>query len=461
MKIKIKKSDLIWNYIGTFMGMFGNFLILPVLLLRLGADEYGLWNIYLSVGGITTLFDFGFNVTFARNITYCWSGAERLDYNKVDSVENGSVNFELFNEILNTCKRVYCIISTTAAFLIGSIGTVYILKISSGLNMLMVSASWAIYVFAIFLNVLYGYYDSFLRGVGDIEGINRVRVISKAIHVLVAVGLLISGLGIVGASIGYLVHGLVFRIGAKKRFYRYSDIGNRLEHYKTKHKKINTNIINVVWHNAWREGMVQSADYLCNHITVIIVSFYCSLSETGAYSLAVQLTQAIVMVSAVIYNAYQPEIQSSYVVRDFKNIKKILSIILVSLVCITSLGGAVLILIGVPAIRFLRPTAALNSTLILLVLFYQLLLRLRNCYTSYLAATNRIIYAKSFLASGILTIILSIVINELFHIGIWGIVISQIAAQLAYNLWRWPIMVHKELNLSIKDILNELSVKNH
>ncbi len=439
--------------------MFGNFLILPVLLLCLEADEYGLWNLYLSVGGITTLFDFGFNVTFARNITYCWSGANRLDYEKVDIADKGHVNFVLFNDILNSCKRVYCIISTSAALFIGSIGTVYILKISGDLNKLIVSFSWAIYVVAIFLNVLYGYYDSFLRGVGDIEGLNRVRVISKAIHVLVAVGLLMSGLGIVGASIGYLVHGLVFRIGAKKRFYRYSDIGKKLEHNKTKHKKINKSIINVVWHNAWREGMVQSADYLCNHITVIIVSFYCSLAETGAYSLAVQLSQAIVMVSAVIYNTYQPEIQSSYVSRDFSNIKKNISIILVSLICITTLGGIVLILVGVPVIRFLRPTAVLNTTLIVLVLFYQLLLKLRNCYTSYLAATNRIVYAKSFFASGILTIILSVGINELFHIGIWGIVISQIAAQLAYNLWHWPIMVHKELNLSIKDILYVFLVK--
>jgi hypothetical protein len=34
----------------------------------------------------------------------------------------------------------------------------------------------------------------------------------------------------------------------------------------------------------------------------------------------------------------------------------------------------------------------------------------------------------------------------------WGLVVAQIATQLAYNVWKWPMQVHKELNLKWRDM---------
>ena len=64
MGIKAKKKDIVWNYIGIFFSMGANFLILPFMLWFLDADSIGLWYVYLSIGGIAALFDFGFNPTF-------------------------------------------------------------------------------------------------------------------------------------------------------------------------------------------------------------------------------------------------------------------------------------------------------------------------------------------------------------------------------------------------------------
>ena len=72
MNTKISGNDVIWNYIGIFMTMFGNFLNLPFMLKYMDSEVLGLWYVFLSIGGIVTLFDFGFNTTFARNISYIW-----------------------------------------------------------------------------------------------------------------------------------------------------------------------------------------------------------------------------------------------------------------------------------------------------------------------------------------------------------------------------------------------------
>ncbi|WP_283652021.1 hypothetical protein [Enterococcus faecium] len=95
MRIQLKKRDVIWNYLGVVMNLGGNFLILPFLLYFLDDNRYGLWNIFVSLGGIVALFDFGFNTTFARNITFCWSGAKALSKESVEYSDSLEPDFLL------------------------------------------------------------------------------------------------------------------------------------------------------------------------------------------------------------------------------------------------------------------------------------------------------------------------------------------------------------------------------
>ena len=69
MKISLTKKDVIWSYIGTIISMGSNLIMLPFLMYFLDSDMLGLWYIFASIGAIATLFDMGFAVTFARNIT--------------------------------------------------------------------------------------------------------------------------------------------------------------------------------------------------------------------------------------------------------------------------------------------------------------------------------------------------------------------------------------------------------
>ena len=59
--IRLKSKDIIWSYIGTILSIFSNIIMLPFILHFLSGDEYGLWSIFQSIGGITVLFDFGFS----------------------------------------------------------------------------------------------------------------------------------------------------------------------------------------------------------------------------------------------------------------------------------------------------------------------------------------------------------------------------------------------------------------
>ena len=78
MKIVTTKRDVIWNYIGTFISLGSSFLLLPFLVKGLSGADLGIWYVFTALGSFVMLFEFGFNPTFARNIAYCWSGAQKL-----------------------------------------------------------------------------------------------------------------------------------------------------------------------------------------------------------------------------------------------------------------------------------------------------------------------------------------------------------------------------------------------
>lgn len=76
MIINTNKSDIVWNYLGIITSLGSQVILLPILIKFLEPDVLGLWYIFVSIGSLVLLFDFGFNPTIARTVSYCWSGAK-------------------------------------------------------------------------------------------------------------------------------------------------------------------------------------------------------------------------------------------------------------------------------------------------------------------------------------------------------------------------------------------------
>lgn len=454
MKIKLTKRDYIWSYVGVFFSVCLYIIMTPFALYYLEADMYGLWGVFQSVAGITTLFDFGFSTTFARNINYCWCGAKELKKTGVIFADSQEPNYKLMKCTMTACKYVFLAISLIAFLIMATIGTGYIEYICRDVDGNTPLIAWGLYLIAIFLNLYYGYFNSFLRGIGAIAQVNLATVTGRIIQIVATVTLLIAGYGIVGTGIAYLLYGLVFRILSKRSFYNYKGLGKALK--KTEE---NTDIDDIkqmffiVWHNASREGIVTLANYLANQACTIICSLFMTLSVTGVYSLAVQLATAISNVAGVFYTANQPVLQSAYISQDKKKMRKTMALIVVSFVIFFSMGIILVITVGIPILRFIKPDVHLERKLMIGVALYQFMLKYRNCYTSYFSCTNRIPYVRAFLMSSLLCVCLAYTGLKMFDIGITWLVLAQIISQGIYNFWYWARRAHIELELSIKDTI--------
>lgn len=453
MQISINRRDVIWSYISIITTLLSNIVIIPLIVCYLSGDMLGLWYIFVSIGSISNLFDFGFTATFARNITYCWCGAKKLQKKGTTILDNSPPDYVLLKNVLNTCKIVYLLISSFVLILLLTVGTLYIHYISKEIAGYTHYIAWFIYAIGTFLNLYYNYYDSFLRGVGNVKRANRNRAIAKITQLSIMVISLVAGTGIIGVTIAYVIFGIVFRSLGKKYFYEFKNLGRELGKVKEKTGIVQIKeLFTIIWYSAWREGLIQLSFYLTGQASVIICSLYFSLLETGIYSVGVQLINAVIVISSSIYNTYQPELQSAHINNDRIKMINGMSIIVASYI-LSSFGGFVIVaLFGLPILKYIKPEMVITMPLLTGIFVSQFILKIRDIYTSYFSCTNRIIYMMAFITSSLFCILLSVLLIDGFEMNVWGIVVSQIVSQMIFNVWYWPRKCHQELNTSFYKI---------
>lgn len=446
MDIKVSQSDVIWSYLGIIFSFAASVITLPMVIYFLDSETLGLWYVFAGIGSVTILFDFGFTVTFARNITYCWSGATKLKKEGIAGEVSAEPDYRMMKDILFTCKRIYLIISLFALILLVSIGTCYIIYLSKSIPGNTHIISWLIYAFSAFLNLYYNYFDSFLRGVGAVKKANQNRVYARSIQLLAIVFLLQIGWGILGLAIAYLSYGVVFRFLGKYYFYRFQGIGEKLREIKEPtEKSVMNKLFKTVWYNAWRDGMVSISIYLSGQVSVIICSFYLSLTDTGIYSIGLQIANVVGSLASTLYITYQPALQSNLIKNNLYEVRKIMSTILKVYILSFVIGVFGVMVFGLPLLKLIKPDVIIDSPLMLGILFCQFILNYRDCYTSYFSCTNRLIYMPSFLISSCTCVLLSIIFLQFYEMKIWGLIISQLASQIIFNAWYWPYKAHREL----------------
>lgn len=455
MSVRLNKKDYVWSYLGVILSLCANIVMTPFVLFFLDSDSFGMWGVFQSLAAITTLFDFGFSTTFARNINYCWNGASNLEKTGATYSEQKSANFYLMKKTMKACQMVFLFLSFAALIGMLSIGMAYIHHLATDIPNYNAEIAWIIYSAGIFMNLYFGYYSSFLRGVGAISDVNKATVFAKATQIILTVLLLWNGLGLIGTGVAYLAYGTLFRQLAKRSFYKFGNIGENL-------KKIALKIPNgeikemffVVWYNAWREGLVSLSNYLANQACTVICSLYMPLAQTGAYSLTVQVASAVSQVSAAMYTANQPVLQSAYINNNKEKMKSTMSLIVVSFSVLNVIGLFAAIVIGLPLLKIIKSDVALSVPIMFGVGIYQFLLKFRNCYTSYFSCTNRIPYVKSFLISSIMCVVLAVIFMGKLEMGVWGLIWAQIVSQGIYNAWAWTRKAHKELSLTMTETIS-------
>lgn len=451
LKMEINRADVIWNYAATFLRIAASTLLLPFILRLMPSETLGIWSVFVTVNSLIILLDFGFNPSFARNITYTLSGMQTLQskgYASPDIQYTSSVDYGLLKGIINAMKWFYLRIAAIFFLLLSTVGTYYIynlLKKYHG-DQQEVYQAWALLCIINCFNLSSLYYDSLLQGKGLIKQSRQIVIISQVIYLFVALILIFAGKGLIaivaaqGSSVvivRWLSHRLFFSQATKALIDK-------------AHARSKTEILRAIYPNALKAGLTAFSGIMVQRSAMIIGSLYLSLEQIASYGITTQIIALIAGLSGIYFNTYQAKIVQLRIKDDKNSIKNIYIKGQFIFVATYLIAGAFLLLLGDVILNMIgSQTRLLPSLALLAALFLSFEQTNFLIAGNILSTKNEIPFFKSSIVSGIIIIVGLIILFVFFESSVWVLLVVPILIDLTYQAWKWPLEVARDLKIAI------------
>ena len=452
-KIKTGKKELSLSYIASLLNSLTSLLVLPFILSKLSTSDVGIWYVFISISSFVGILDFGFSPTIIRNITYCWSGSNQLFSEGLPSKSLKNLpNYSLLKSLLIESKKVYYAIAISSLLLLLSIGTLYISTLLED-NSRYYFLTWVIFSTSVSLNLYYSFYNASLRAIGSIKASNIIVIISRLIYLLIIVLGLLYGYGILTLSIANIVYTLIFGFFSKNNFKKKLGVEYLMiikdTNYSTK------KILNIILPNAKKAGIVSIITFVMVRLNSLLAASFLGLEISASYSIVVQLFSAIGEVSKIFFNTFIPKLTSLLVEESKFKVRKILSFSLTIQWIVGFFGLIVVIILLRVLFSFLGSDINLtDSNYLLFVMAITFFLGWNHStFATYITLSNTVPFIKSGIISSLFILIITIFLLQYTELRLWALVLPRFFVSLAYDNWKWPLVVFRELDLSVIKIL--------
>jgi O-antigen/teichoic acid export membrane protein len=450
--MQIGRKDVIWNFAATFMRVASGLIVLPLVLRLLPRQEYGLWTIYVTIGGLATLLDFGFANSFTRNVTYIFSGVKILKkegYTPVDLADS-SIDYGLLKSVIGAMRRYYGILALVFLGVFSIVSPYYltnILKDYSG-NKSEIWVSWFAYGILVAYQLYTYYYSSILSGRGKVKRVQQIIIIGQVSRISTAAIFLLMGYGIISLVIAQFISDIVNRTLC---YYSFYDKELKVNLHATGYIKV-SEVMKIMTPNAVKIGLTTMGGLLNSRLIILIAPLYLTLDEIASYGTTKQMLDLIVSLGFLWFGTYYPKITSHRVNNDIKQIKRMylkakFSLVVVFLVC-----GAGLILIGPYLLTMIHSkTQLLPGFMTFIFLIVSFLETNHGLAAQMLLTKNEVPFAKASIISGLAAVGMLFISLKFTGLGVWGMILAPGIAQIAYQNWKWPLVVIQDLDIKFKD----------
>lgn len=443
----IGKKDIIWSYVATIFRVGAGIILWPFILSQMSAETVGIWNVMITIMGFVALLDFGFQPSFARNISYIFSGVTKLQKVGIQTaVSDGNINFSLLKGTLNAMRKFYRWIALGVFVILGIAGTAYfyyILQKYSG-DRTDAMIAWILLIAINSYNVYTLYYNALLLGKGYIRRERQIMILSQCVYLSLAIVLIYAGYGLTAIVSSQAVSIILQRILSYRVFFT-KELKQQLLHTEADETK---DILRAISPNAVKVGLTQLGGFCVTKSALLIGSAFLTLEETACYGITLHIIDILARCSTVYYQSITPKIAQSRANKDVIKLKYYFVCSVGILVATFLLGGATIAFLGNWGLNMIGSETKFLPTIMLCVMLLVYLLETNHSIAAgFISADNRIPFFIPSLLSGLGTVVLLWLFLSIFKWGVWGMILSQGIAQLVYQNWKWPSMVIKELNI--------------
>jgi len=458
--MRITKIDVTWNFSATFFRVASNALLLPLILKLLPAQEVGLWTIFMSVTFLVNLVDFGFNTSFARNISYIFSGVRELKAQGYSGPsENEQVDYSLLKGTIASMRWFYLRISLIILVFLATAGTFYISIILKDYNGDRTYAfiAWVILCLINTLNLYTFYYDALLVGRGLIKRSKQIIVLSQVIFLCFASAFLIMGFGIVAIVSAQLIYVIITRILSHRVFFTRElrqNLNNSNQPGKSK-------VLKAIYPNAIKLGFTVLGGILVQRSAVFIGSIYLPLQDIASYGMTRQIFDILSGFAPVFITTYIPLIAKCRVEGNTGRIKEIyLRGTIISIIVFFSCGLMVYFF-GNSALMIIKSeTVLLPGNLIIAAMIVSFIEMNHSSAAGILLTKNEVPFFKPSIISGVTTALLIYIFLQWTDLGMLSLFLAPGLVDIAYQSWKWPLEVVKDLKIHAGDLRSVFTINS-
>lgn len=451
MGVEITKKDVTWSYVAKLFQIGSGLVTLPLILRLLTTEEVGMNYLMLTVSSIVGLMDFGFSPQFGRNFTYVNSGARRLCREGVEEERGGSIDWHLLSVLISTARFVYRRLSVLALIVMLTFGTGYIWYLTEGFTNVNNSLYiWILYSFSTYFNIYFSYYSSLLTGSGMIRESSQAAILSKSAYLVLCTLFLLLGWGLFAVVAANFIAPFVQRYVSYRAYFK-PELKARLAEQTVTRKDIRETF-SVIWFNAKKLGINFIGAYAVNKMGMFIIGFFLPLATIGSYGLLTQLTTIVSGIANTMFVTYLPKVSNCRVTGDRPMLKRTISFSMVVGQIIMLAGALGIIFVAPYLLELIKSQTMLPSRLICMLYLVIVALELNHSeFASVISTENKIPYVVPSLVSGGVIVLLTFIALKFTTLGLLGVVLVQGIVQAAYNNWRWPLWVFRELDMSISE----------
>jgi len=455
--IQIGRKDIYWNYGATFLKIAAGALLLPFILRMMPAEMVGIWTVFMTITAFAGLLDFGFNPSFARNVTYIFSGVRSLKIKGFETVstENQTIDYGLLKGVISVMRWFYLRMAIILFLLLATIGTYYIYSLLQNYNgdPLEVYIAWGILCTINTYNLYTLYYDSLLQGKGLVKRSKQIIIIGNATYLLIATILIMAGYGLIAIVSAQASSVIIIRWLSYNSFFT-SQIKQYLHNAVPRVQK---EVLSAIYPNALKIGLTSLGGFMVQRSAIIIGALYLPLEDIASYGITLQLIGVIAGLAGIYTATYQPKIAQMRVEDNNPGIKEIYLKGQFILLFTYIAGGLGLLLFGEWGIKLIgSQTQIMPRILIFVAVIISLLESNHSIAGSILLSKNEVPFFKAALLSGGTTLLLLLLFFQFTNLSLWAMIASPGLAQGAYQNWKWPIVVYKELEIKQSDVAKSI-----
>jgi len=204
-----------------------------------------------------------------------------------------------------------------------------------------------------------------------------------------------------------------------------------------------------LWYNACRLGLVQFSTFLVQRCSVFIASSFVGLKAAAGYGVATTIILVLASFASVVAQLRMPRIVGLIVEGDTDSLKSVYLETLFLGLGSYFVGLIVLLATVVFGAGYFNVPLIPVWQLALLGVIYALEIN-HTIAANVIAASNSIPFVVPSVVSGLATVCLGFILVQEFEI--FGLIIAQGLVQIAYNNWKWPLVVSRIYGLRWEDV---------